>query len=78
VPVLERVHRWASLRFDHGQAWAWGIECLIVAGIIETAQMLAAQHLLWHHVRMLAVLAVVRVTLHGVREHVTAHGHCLA
>lgn len=70
-----RAHRWASLRFDHGRAWAWGTECLIVAGIVETALMLAAGHPLWHQVGTLAVLAVVRVTLHGVREQVAAHGH---
>ncbi len=73
-----RARRWASLRFDHGQAWAWGTECLIAAGIIETALMLAMQPPLWRHVGLLAVLAVVRVTLGGVRKHVTAHGHGLA
>jgi len=66
---------WASLRFDHGRAWAWGTECLIVAGIVETALMLAAHHPLWHQVGTLAGLTVVRVTLQGVREHVAAHGH---
>lgn len=68
-------HGWASLRFDHGQAWAWGSECLLVAGIIETALMLAAQHPLWHQIGMLAVLAAVRTTLQAVREQVARHGH---
>lgn len=70
-----RPHRWALLRFDHGQAWAWGVECLILAGIVETALMLAAQHPLWHNIGTLVVLAVVRVMLRGLRERVSAHGH---
>jgi hypothetical protein len=67
--------RWASLRFDHGQAWAWGVECLLVSGIIETALMLAGRHPLWHHVGMLILLVVVRTTLQKVREQVVRHGH---
>jgi uncharacterized membrane protein len=73
-----RAQRWASLRFDHGQAWAWGTECLIAAGIIETALMLAEQHPLWHQIGTLAVLAVVRTTLLAVRQDVAAHGHSSA
>lgn len=73
-----RAHRWASLRFDHGQACAWGIECLLVAVIMEAALMLAEQHPLWHHIGLLAVLAAVRTTLLAVREDVTAHGHSSA
>lgn len=70
-----RAHRWAALRFDHGQAWAWGTECLIMAGIVETALMLAHQHPLWHNVGTLAILAVVRTTLVSIRRNVAAHGH---
>jgi uncharacterized membrane protein len=67
--------RWASLRFDHGQAWAWGVESLLVAGIIEMALMLAAQRPIWRQIGMLVVLAAIRTTLQAVREQVARHGH---
>jgi len=72
------VHHRASLRFDHGQACAWGIECLLVSVIIEAALMLAEQHPLWHEIGLLAVLAAARTILLAVRENVAAHGHSSA
>jgi len=65
----------ARLRFDHGQAWAWGIECLLGATIIQTAASLTFEQPIWGSLALLAILIPLHVLLADSRARIAAHGH---
>jgi hypothetical protein len=65
----------SALRFDHGQAWAWGVQCLLGAAIIQTAANLAMQQPVWANLTLLAALIPLHVLLAESRARIAAHGH---
>jgi hypothetical protein len=79
LPLWYHTHASAAarpgLRFDHGQAWAWGVQLLLAAMIIQTAAGLAAQQPLVGNLALLACLIPLHVLIADLRARITAHGH---
>lgn len=79
LPLWYHAHASAAarpgLRFDHGQAWAWGIQLLLAAMIIQTAAGLAARQPLVSDIALLGGLVPLHVLIADLRGRVAAHGH---
>jgi hypothetical protein len=75
APASRSARPWPVIRFDHGQAWAWGTECLLGATIVQAAASLTAQQPIWGSFALLVVLIPLHVVLASIRARVAAHGH---
>lgn len=79
IPLWYRTHATpagrSALRFDHGQAWAWGVQFLLAATIIQTAANLAMEQPILGHLALLATLILLHVLLADSRARIAAHGH---
>jgi len=75
APADRSAQRRPAMRFDHGQAWAWGVECLLGATIIQAAASLSADQPIAGSLALLATLIPLHVALAAARDRIAAHGH---